>query len=135
MDFIHGEPVSTCDVRLASALLGMGIYPSGGKKATIKILGADGRAPKREIMLEGGSRCGKYKTKDLIGYWRQGLAWVENNDEHPFAYVMAAMMNHRDMLDGIRNEAEFAFLKKGRSVAMLPMDASLKLEEEILGDF
>ena len=134
MDLVYGEPVSTCDVRLASALLGMGIYPCG-QKATMKILGADGKPPRREITLEGVSRCGKYKTKDLIGYWRQGLKWLEANDEHPFAYVMAAMMNHRDMLKGIKEEAEFAFLKKGKSVAMLPMDASLKLEEEILGDF
>jgi len=132
---IDGGPVGTYDVRLASALLAMGIHPAGGTKATMRVLDANGRLPKREIFLQGVSDCGRYNTRELISAWREGLEWIRKNDEHPFAYVMASMMNHRDMLEGFRNEAKFVFLQKGKSVAMLPSDASAKLEESVLGEF
>lgn len=81
--------------------------------------------------------CGRkrYRTTDLIKWWGKGSAWVENNRDHPFAYVMAGRLNNLIVDEYVRRESPVVFLRKGKQVGLLPVDSSAELEEEILGSF
>lgn len=124
----------TDDVRLAAALLAMGVAPEF-KQVGMKVVRLDRPGNWQEFFFEPKSACGKWSTKDLLDAWHEGLPWIEKHPDHPFAYIMAAMANHRDLGRYLARGNEFAFLRKGRSVAMLPTDASAGLEEKILGNF
>lgn len=122
----------TDDIRLAAALLAMGVAPLFHK------VGMTISKPNRpgnwtEFFFEPKTRDGKWSTADLMRCWAGGNEWIERNPDHPFAYVMAAMANHRDLIAHFKSDQEFVFLTKGRSVAMLPSNASAGLEARILG--
>lgn len=122
----------TEDIRLAAALLAVGVKPQF-QDVGFKLVRPDRPGNWQEFYFEPRSACGKYETKALMDAWSEGLAWIEKNPEHPFAYIMAAMMNHRDLRARFQSKADFAFMQKGKSVALIPMDASARLEERILG--
>lgn len=122
----------TRDVRLAAALMAVGIPPLGSEPVRIITHPHRSGSPK-QFVLAPRSECGKYATAALVKAWRDGLAWIEKNPDHPFAYAMAAMQNHRDLLDYVKSAVPKVFLRSGRSIGMLPLDASSELEEKILG--
>ena len=128
----ESDTLQTADVRLAAALLSLGIRPVGGNTG-INLVFPNKPGVHRTITMEPVSMCGKYRTSVMLAAWKQGLSWIEANPEHKFAYCMACMMNHRDLVTSIKQEEEFAFIKKGKSVAMLSTNAPLRTEEEILG--
>lgn len=131
-DSSNGSGCQTDDVRLAAALLAIGIAPKF-EKVALQIVRPGRPGNWQEFFFEDKSRCGKWSTRELMAAWREGLPWIERNPEHPFSYIMAAMANHRDLTAYLTRGNEFAFLRKGRSVAMLPMNASAALEGKILG--
>ena len=126
------EPVQTCDIRLAASLLSIGVKPETSALG-LKLALPNQSASQRFITFKAKSDDGKYRTRELIDAWREGLGWIEKNPDHPWAYCMACMMNHRDMLIGIKQEETFSFLQKGNSVAMLRNDCDSVTEEKILG--
>jgi len=130
----HETEARTDDVRLAAALLAIGVPPIFGRVG-IQVVRPDRPGNWQEFFFESTTRCGKYQTQVLMAAWEKGLEWIEANGDHPWAYIMAAMANHRDLGAYLRRGNEFAFLRKGRSVAMLPMNASKQCEEKILGSW
>ncbi|MGJ8677225.1 MAG: hypothetical protein ACSHX0_06890 [Akkermansiaceae bacterium] len=122
----------TDDVRLAAALLTVGVSPLF-KQVGLSVVSAIRPGNWQEFYFEAVSRCGRYQTGGLIAAWREGLGWIDKNPDHPFAYAMASQANHRDLRRYLAKGDEMAFLTKGRSVAMLPMNASAAMEEKILG--
>ena len=133
---IVGEQSSckTDDVRLAAALLAVGVAPQF-KQVGLQVVRADRPGNWQEFFFESVSDNGKWQTRDLVNAWREGMSWIDKNPDHPFAYIMAAMANHRDLGRYLSNGNEMAFLKKGKSVAMLPMNASASIEADILGSW
>jgi len=130
---VSDEPgCQTDDIRLAAALLAIGVAPKF-ERVGIQIVRPGRPGNWQEFFFESRTRCGKWSTQELMAGWAQGLPWIEKNPEHPWSYIMAALANHRDLTTYLRRGNEFAFLKKGRSVAMLPMNASAGLEAQILG--
>ena len=124
----------TRDVRLAASLMAVGIRPAGAEPVRI-ITQANRSGEARQFYFEEVSECGAHKTRALVAAWREGLAWIEANENHPFAAAMAAHMNHRDLLDYVKGGVAQVVMQKGKAVAMLPVNASADLEAKILGRF
>ena len=123
--FIHGK--NTADIRLVAALTAMGV-PCDDKTATA----ASGDT--RLWRMGEVSNCGKYKTADLIVFWRDSTFHV-NNPNHPFAYVKAALWNHKVLVDAVKNDRPLVCIRKGDSIAFLHPDCSSTTERKILTRF
>lgn len=126
---LDGE-TKTTDIRLAGALMSMGIRPTG-PAFTVKKPNRPGSW--RQFTFPDVSECGKFRTKELIRFWRGGEDWIEQNPDHPFAYTMAGLLQHKYIVDGLKRQEDVALVRRGSSVAMLPMDASAECERKILG--
>jgi hypothetical protein len=46
---------------------------------------------------------------------------------------MAAVKNYRGLLDFINKKVPYGWVSRGKSIAMLPLDASLETQELLLG--
>jgi hypothetical protein len=123
--FIHGS--NTSDIRLVAALTAMGI-PCDDKTATAAA------GDTRIWQLGAVSNCGKYKTAELIVFWRDRNFHV-NNPQHPFAYVKAAMWNHKVIVDAVKRDRPLVAIRKGESIAFLHPDCSSETERKVLSQF
>lgn len=132
-DELKGDPVETRDINLVAALMAVGFKPDGMAPVRI-ITHANQTGQKYNFTIPEVSECGKYKARDLIKAWKLGPEWVAKNPEHPFAYAMATTANHRNLVRRLRKGERQVFMQCGRSVAMLPENASAGLEEKILGN-
>jgi len=127
--FIHGT--NTSDIRLVSALTAMGIKcddktPSGalvGNGSSVRIW-----------RVSDQSNCGKWKTSDLIRWWRDNTFHV-TNPQHPFAYVKCALWNHKQLVTAIKGDRPLVLVEKGESFAYLHPDCSSETERQILSQF
>lgn len=126
--------VETRDVRLAAALMAVGVKPEGSEPVHV-ITRADRGGEAVQFVFPPKSEDGKYETAMLVKAWREGFEWVRKNPDHPFAYAMAAMANHRALLDWVKSAERQVMVMRGKSVGMLPLNASAALEEKILGRF
>jgi len=122
----------TRDSLLAGALMAMGIEPVGSEPCRVitreHLSGAN-----YQFYFKPMSDCGKWRTRELLKYWTEGAEWVEKNPDHPFAYAMAAVKNYRGLLDFINKKVPYGWVSRGKSIAMLPLDASLETQELLLG--
>lgn len=123
--FIHGR--HTADVRLVAALTAMGV-PCDDKNATVAA------GDTRLWRMGEVSNCGKYKTADLIVFWRDTNFHI-NNPNHPFAYVKAALWNHKVIIDAVKKDRPLVAIRKGDSIAYLHPDCSSETERKILTQF
>jgi hypothetical protein len=123
--FIHGT--NTSDIRLVSALTAMGV-PCDENHATV----AAGDV--RLWRIGEVSNCGKYKTAELIIFWRDSQFHVRNPN-HPFAYVKAALWNHKMIVDAVKKDRKLVMIRKGDSIAFLHPDCSSDTERKILTQF
>lgn len=124
----------TRDVRLAAALMAVGVPPRGdGPVQVVTRASQSGEA--RQFIFAPRSECGEYDTRELVAAWRAGPKWIEANPLHPFAIAMAAMQNHRHLVDYVKRASKMVFIQEGRSIALLPLEASAELEAKILGQF
>lgn len=126
---LDGE-TKTTDIRLAAALMCVGVRPSG-PVFTVKKPNRPGSW--MQFTFPAVSECGKFRVKELTGYWRQGVKFIEAQPDHAWSYVMAAMLQHKAIIDGIKDAEDVAFIRDGMSAAMLPMNASAACERTILG--
>jgi|TARA_R110002167_G_scaffold82978_1_gene226011 hypothetical protein len=122
----------TRDSYLAAALMSLGIAPVGSEPVRI-VTREHLSGEQYQFYFNPVSNCGKFRTREMLAAWREGTAWVEKNPDHPFAFAMAAVWNYRDLLRFIKGKAPYAWISQGRSIAMLPLDASAGLQEKILG--
>lgn len=102
MRLIKGSTfTSTRDTKLAAALVSMKVMPFDGEP-TQKI--KDLETGKEYILwkFETVSSDGVYKTSDLVN-WFYDDEWFEENQDHPFTYVIAGLRNREALLDVISN--------------------------------
>ena len=123
--FIHGS--TTSDINLVAALSTMGI-PCDDNHPTV----ATGDT--RIWRIGDFSHCGKYKTSELIIFWRDAQFHVRN-PEHPFAYVKIALANRRTIQNAVKTDRQLVPIRKGDSIAFLHPDCSSETERKILTRF
>ena len=124
------DETKTTDIRLAAALMCIGIEPCCPPFTVVH--------PNRpgswvQFTFPEKSACGKFRVKELLGYWHEGTKFIDRCPDHAFAYVMAALLQHKAIIDGIKNSEDVAFIREGLSIAMLPMNATPECERRILG--
>lgn len=122
----------TRDSLLAGALMALGVEPVDLEPVRI-ITREHLSGSTYQFYFKPLSNCGKWRTRELLGYWSQGNEWIKKNQEHPFAYAIAAVKNYRGLLDFINKKVPYGWVSRGKSFAMLPLDASNETQEIILG--
>lgn len=123
--FIHGK--NTADIRLVAALTAMGV-PCDENHASVAA------GDTRLWRISDVSNCGKYKTSDLIVFWRDSQFHVRN-PQHPFAFVKAALWNHKMLVEAVKQDRALIQIRKGDSIAFLHPDCSAETERKILSQF
>lgn len=119
----HGS--NTSDVNLMAALAAMGVNAdtacaqSGGRVTRVWTLAAE-------------SNDGKWKTADLLKWWRDD-SFEHTHFGHPFACLKAAMRIRKDIVDGIKKDKPLAFVQNGDQVALIHPDCSDETETKIMG--
>ena len=58
---------------------------------------------------------------------------MRREPDHPFADCVAFAQNMKDVMKYVKGRDPWVFLKRGKAVAMLPLNASDQVQEEILG--
>ena len=81
--------------------------------------------------LKARSVCGRHDTRKLIDAWHDPV-WTTQNNEHPFAYLIAAFRNAAALSTEVARLAPVALIRKGRRFALVPFDATPKRREELL---
>ena len=81
--------------------------------------------------LTPASTCARFDTQSMIRAWNEP-AFVRNNPEHPFAYIKQAFENDAQIVGSISAQAPLALIRKGRRIALIPMDATPERREELL---
>ena len=120
---------ATRDIKLVAALTAFGIpLDSVPCLPTINRHGNE----VWEFRIGPGTMDGKYKTEEVIAWWRDDC-FVMRNPDHPFAYIKAALQNHTSLVDAIHGIRPLAQIVEGQSVALIHVDAPAKTEEIILG--
>lgn len=127
--FIHGT--NTSDIRLVSALTAMGIL-CDDRNASGALISKGGSV--RIWRVSEASNCGKWKTSDLLRWWRDNTFHV-TNPQHPFAYVKCALWNHKQLTTAIKTDKPLVLVEKGESFAYLHPDCSAETERQILTQF
>lgn len=120
---------ATRDLRLIAAITSMGVPL--GTPPCMPIVDAQGRE-RWQFWMGTHTVDGKYSTKQLIGFWHDEN-FITNNPEHPFAYIRASLQNHKNLSEAVKGIRPLAQIIKGRSVALIHVDAPEKTQELILG--
>ena len=120
----------TTDIRLAAALMCVGFKPTS-PPFTVKR--PDRAGSWMQFTFNATSECGQHRAAELIGFWKEGLKFIDRKPDHAFAYVMAALLQHRAIITGLKEAEDVAFIRQGLSVAMLPMNATAECERKTLG--
>jgi len=122
----------TRDLYLVSALMTMGVDPVGSEP--VRIVAREHEAGENyQFFFRPVTRDGKFRTRELLKLWMEGEKFVERDPDHPFAAAVAFALNMKSVMRYVKGRAPYVFLRRGKAVAMLPLDASAKLEGEILG--
>jgi hypothetical protein len=123
--FIHGK--NTADLNLVAALAAMGV-PCDEHHPTVS------SGDTRLWRMGEVSNCGKYKTAELIVFWRDSQFHIRN-PHHPFAFVKVALWNKKIITDAVKKDRQLVQIRKGNSIAFLHPDCSSETERKILTQF
>lgn len=127
---IDSDPAkATQDIRLLAALTAMGV-PLGNPPC-LPTIDKNGKE-KWQFLLGVATMDGKYTTRQLIGFWSDDT-FCKTNPDHPFAYICAAMRNHKSLLEAVKGIRPLAQICKGPSIALIHVDAPARTQELILG--
>lgn len=126
------EDFDTRDLYLVAALMTMGVDPVGAEP--VRIVAREHRAGENyQFFFKPTTSDGKFRTRELLKLWIRGEEFVKAEPNHPFADCVAFALNMKSVMKYVKGRAPYVFLRRGKSVAMLPIDASAELEEQILG--
>lgn len=81
--------------------------------------------------LTPASTCGRFETQAMIRAWNDP-EFVRNEPEHPFAYIKQAFENLNRIGESTTSRPPLALIRKGRRIALIPMDATPERREELL---
>lgn len=126
------ENFDTRDSILAAALMAMGVEPVEMEPCRI-ITREHLSGSVYQFFFKPVSNCGKYRTRELLKHWQDKENFVKENPDHPFSFCMAAAKNYRVLLDLVNKQVPSGWVSRGRSIAMLPLNASNELQEKLLG--
>jgi hypothetical protein len=82
-------------------------------------------------VLKPVSDCMRFDTQEMILAWNDP-EFVRCNPEHPFSYIKQTFENHAQIVAGIGAQAPLALIRKGKRIALIPMDATPERREELL---
>jgi len=81
--------------------------------------------------LQTKTEDGRFKTRELIQWWRDD-AWLATNNEHPLAYAKAAIANYQRLTAGVKTSVPLAMVRKGKRFALIPFDATPERRLQLL---
>ena len=120
--------VTTPDLNLTAALLAMGV-PFDDELPYIESKSTKGNF--HSFILRDQTTCGQYLTKDLIQHWNDP-SFVQNNPEHPFAYIKAAFENRTGLLDLVKKSVPFIVIEKNGKYGVISENADKELQDKII---
>lgn len=130
-------PYSTPNSVMVAALTAMGVeldehFPPTETREKVPD-GKGGYRTKRTVTftLRPKSSCGRFKTATLIGWWKDP-AWHAANPEHPLAYLKQGFENFSRIGDFVHSIVPCAIHRKGRRIAVIPLDASPERRQALL---
>jgi hypothetical protein len=82
-------------------------------------------------VLKPVSDCMRFDTQEMIRAWNDP-EFVRANPEHPFSYIKQTFENHAQIVAGVSAQAPLALIRKGKRIALIPMDATPERREELL---
>ncbi len=117
INFIRSEDGDLDSLMLAACLTALGVPFS--EKPSFAVTG-DTR-PSVNWLFAEESTDGKFRASDIIAKWHD-KDWISAEDnEHPAAYVAAAMMNLRTLIcHHMGNAPTVELVKRGRKTLVLP---------------
>lgn len=117
INFIRSEDGDLDSLMLAACLTALGVPFS--EKPSFAVTG-DTR-PAVNWLFDEQSTDGKFRASDIIAKWND-KEWITAEDnEHPAAYVAAAMMNLRTLIcHHMGNAPTVELVKRGRKTLVLP---------------
>lgn len=105
------RPPTTTDTRLFSALVTLGIEPQE-MPAIYSGETPDGK-PRMTWTLAPLSKCGLYKTREMMEAW-YSATWMLNNPDHPLAYLKAFCENLNIAIDHVKDPQHQMAVVRGR---------------------
>lgn len=132
--FTREAPVSeTSNTQLAAALITMGIPFNECETGAIKFVGDGIQAPGGTVtwVFAPQSKCGKYKTAELMDKWHDKEWLTDPDNEHPQAYIACAMHNYRLLIKKIHEQTPMGVVRKGSRCALIDLGASPHLQDII----
>ena len=116
---------NTSDINLVSALMAMGF---NGDSGAVR----HGSGVTRVYIMDAKSVCGTYSSAELMKAWWKGEEWIQENNTHPFAYLMRAMMCRKTLLDGIKQDLPLERISCEDSHAFIKPNCSPETEAKLL---
>ena len=125
------RPHSITDTRLFAALTAIGIQPV--EWPTIYAGETPDGKPRQTWFMAPVSDCGRFKTAEMIAAWHSAQ-WMQNNPEHPLAYIKAAFENMNVAVDHTKNSQHHMHVIRGRGgkIGLLGPNDPRALRETIL---
>ncbi len=117
INFIRSEDGDLESLMLAACLTALGIPFS--ERPSFSVVG-DAR-PSVNWLFDEHSTDGKFRASDIIARW-DDKAWITAEDnEHPAAYIAAAMANLRTLIAHHMGQAPTVeIVKRGRKALVIP---------------
>jgi len=82
-------------------------------------------------VLKAKSDCGRFDTHSLIGKWNDP-DFITKEPEHPLAYLKAGFTFLNRAVEVVTHQVPLALIRKGRRIALIPMDATPERREQLL---
>ncbi len=126
------DPVCSENTAMVAALVTLGV-PFYAPQPFLETRETLNEQEKRTVTwcLQTKSSDGRFKTRELIQWWRDE-AWLAANPEHPLAYVKAAIANHQRFAAAMKTSIPLALVRKGKRFALIPLDATSKRRQQLL---
>jgi len=126
--------LSSSNTMLAAALAAVGI-PFQARASTIVTgdhIQGNGRIT---WYFEPQSKCGKYKTRELMAKWAD-ITYPKPGtpeDEEVWGYIKAAMQNHGNLIKYVKAQTPLVMVRgKGGKIGFVSLDLEPRIEGEIL---
>ena len=129
---VDTDPLTSDVTRMIAALAALGILLDEDcpyQDTREMVAGAEQRVI--TWVLKARSECARFNTHEMIVAWNDP-DFAAKQPEHPFGYIKAAFKNYSRALEFVEGQIPLALLRKGRRMALIPMDASVERRDELI---
>jgi len=124
--------LSTANTDLAAALTALGI-PLNRYRKHERLTGDLRGGDKFVWYFEEGSKCGKYKTTDMMGAWHEeGWEDKPQNAEHPFAYLKCFANNKFKLVGLTKTGSPLGVIAGKFHTALISLDMPQSQQDKVL---